>query len=90
MRRELLQVVKLRVSKENFSMSETKNLVITPASCGISAYKMDWDAITGAYESFKLNGSKFDLVATVTSPTYTFTDLTVGENNWFTVRAIID
>ena len=81
---------KVEVSKENFSiMSEPKNLVITPASCGISAYKMDWDAIAGAkYEVLKLNGYKFDLVATVTSPSYTFTDLTVGENNWFTVRAI--
>ncbi|MFB0903140.1 MAG: S8 family serine peptidase, partial [Nonlabens sp.] len=70
-------------------MAEPKNLVITPAVCGGTSYKMDWDAITGAkYEVLRLNGYKFDLVATVTDPTYTFTDLTIGENNWFSVRAI--
>ena len=77
-------------STETFTiMAEPKNLVITPASCGVTSYKMDWNAIPGAkYEVLRLNGTSFDVVATVTSPTYTFTDLTVGDNNWFTVRAI--
>jgi hypothetical protein len=81
---------RVAVSKENFTiMTEPKNLVIARALCGGTAYKMDWDAIAGAkYEVLKLNGFKFDLVATVTDPTYTFTNLTVGDNNWFTVRAV--
>ncbi|MBU0941210.1 MAG: S8 family serine peptidase [Bacteroidetes bacterium] len=81
---------RVETSKETFAiMSEPKNLVITPASCGVAAYKMDWTPITGAkYEVLRLNGFEFDIVATVTDPTYTFTDLTVGNNNWFTVRAV--
>lgn len=81
---------RVAVSKENFTiMTEPKNLVIARALCGGTAYKMDWDVIAGAkYEVLKLNGFKFDLVATVTDPTYTFTNLTVGDNNWFTVRAV--
>jgi hypothetical protein len=81
---------RVEASKETFAiMTEPRNLVFTPASCGVSVYKMDWDVIAGAkYEVLRLNGFEFDVVATVTSPTYTFTDLTVGENNWFTVRAI--
>ncbi len=81
---------RVSVSKENFTiMTEPKNLVIAPALCGGTAYKMDWDAITGAkYEVLKLNGFKFDVVATVNNPTFTFTNLTVSDNNWFTVRAI--
>lgn len=78
------------VSKEAFSiMTVPKSIVITPASCGITAYKLDWAAIVGArYEVLKLNGFTFDLIATVNSPTYTFNNLTVGDNNWFTVRAV--
>ena len=81
---------RVSVSKENFTiMTEPKNLVIAPAICGGTAYKMDWDAIVGAkYEVLKLNGFKFDVVATVNNPTFTFMNLTVSENNWFTVRAI--
>jgi hypothetical protein len=49
---------------------------------------MDWDAIAGAkYEVLKLNGDKFDFVATTNDPTYTL-NLSVGNDNWFTVRAI--
>jgi hypothetical protein len=56
-------------------MSEPKNLVICPG-CGGTSYKMDWDAIAGAkYEVLKLNGDKFDFVATTNDPTYTFTNL---------------
>ena len=81
---------KVDVSKGNFAvMAEPKNLIIAPATCGGSSYKMDWDVIVGAkYEVLKLNGYTFDLVATVNDPTYTFTNLTVGDNNWFTVRAV--
>ncbi|PWA07631.1 S8 family serine peptidase [Flavobacterium laiguense] len=81
---------KVEVSTETFSiMSEPKNLVIVAPGCGGTSYKLDWDAIVGAkYEVLKLNGSQFDLIATVNDPTYTFTNLTVGDNNWFTVRAI--
>jgi hypothetical protein len=43
---------------------------------------MDWDAIAGAkYEVLKLNGDKFDFVATTNDPTYTFTNrlgMTIG------------
>jgi len=78
------------VSTEAFSiMTVPKNIVITAASCGITSYKLDWDVIVGAkYEVLKLNGFKFDLIATVNNPTYTFNNLTVGDNNWFTVRAV--
>ncbi|MCW2119622.1 S8 family serine peptidase [Flavobacterium sp. 7A] len=81
---------KVQVSNETFIvMPEPKNLVIAPATCGSSSYKMDWDAIPGAkYEVLRLNGYQFDSVAIVTDPTYTFTNLTISENNWFTVRAI--
>jgi hypothetical protein len=81
---------KVDYSKENFVvMIEPKNLVIAPATCGVSSYKMDWDAIPGAkYEVLKLNGYQFDSVAIVTDPTYTFENLSVGEDNWFSVRAI--
>jgi hypothetical protein len=81
---------KVDVSKEIFAiMTEPKNLVIAPAACGVSSYKMDWDPIVGAkYEVLKMNGYKFDVVATVTDPTYTFNSLTKGEDNWFSVRAI--
>jgi hypothetical protein len=81
---------KVDVSRQIFAiMEEPKNLVIAPAACGISSYKMDWDPIVGAkYEVLKMNGYKFDIVATVTNPTYTFNNLTVSEDNWFSVRAI--
>ena len=81
---------KVDVSREIFAiMTEPKNLVIAPAVCGVSSYKMDWDPIVGAkYEVLKMNGYKFDVVATVTDPTYTFNNLTVSEDNWFSVRAI--
>ena len=40
---------RVEVSRETFTiMSEPKNLVITPASCGVAAYKMDWTPIPGA------------------------------------------
>lgn len=81
---------KVDVSREIFAiMAEPKNLVIAPAACGVSSYKMDWDPIVGAkYEVLKMNGYKFDVVATVTDPTYTFENLSKGEDNWFSVRAI--
>ena len=81
---------KVAVSNETFViMTEPKNLVIAPAVCGVTSYKMDWDPIVGAkYEVFKINGYKFDLVATVTEPTYTFNGLVKGDDNWFSVRAI--
>jgi hypothetical protein len=81
---------KVDFSKESFVvMPETKNLVIAPAVCGVSSYKMDWDPIVGAkYEVLKLNGFQFDSVAIVTDPTYTFNNLSAGEDNWFSVRAI--
>jgi len=81
---------KVDVSAQFFSiMSEPKNLRINTTGCGGTSYQMDWDAIVGAkYEVLKLNGYQFDLVATVNDPTYTFTNLTVGDNNWFTVRAV--
>lgn len=81
---------KVDFSKVDFSiMAEPKNLIITSAACGSSSYKMDWDAIPGArYEVLKLNSYTFDVVATVNDPTYTFTNLTVGNDNWFTVRAV--
>lgn len=77
------------VSKLDFTiMAEPKNLIIAPATCGSNFYKMDWDAIAGArYEVLKLNNYTFDVVATVNDPTYTFTNLSVGNENWFTVRA---
>ena len=81
---------KVDTSKLDFTvMAEPKNLIITSAACGSSSYKMDWDAIPGArYEVLKLNSYTFDVVATVNDPTYTFTNLTVGNDNWFTVRAV--
>ncbi|WP_394776863.1 S8 family serine peptidase [Flavobacterium sp.] len=70
-------------------ITEPKNLVIAPSVCGTSSYKMDWDPIVGAkYEVLKMNGYKFDVVATVTDPTYTFTNLTAGTDNWFSVRTV--
>ncbi|WP_082472425.1 S8 family serine peptidase [Flavobacterium sp. Leaf82] len=70
-------------------ITEPKNLTIAPSVCGTSSYQMNWDAIAGAkYEVLKMNGYKFDVVATVTDPTYTFTNLTAGEDNWFSVRTI--
>ncbi|KIC01243.1 hypothetical protein OA88_14895 [Flavobacterium sp. JRM] len=77
-------------SKEVFNIiTEPKNLVIAPAACGVSSYKMDWDPIAGAkYEVLKMNGYKFDVVATVTDPTYTFANVTVGDDNWFSVRTV--
>jgi hypothetical protein len=39
-------------------------------------------------EVLKLNGDKFDFVATTNDPTYTFTNLSGWNDNWFTVRAI--
>ncbi|WP_264524140.1 S8 family serine peptidase [Flavobacterium sp. N502536] len=80
---------KVATSTEVFTiMTEPKNLVIAPSACGVSSYKMDWDAIEGAkYEVLKMNGYKFDPVTTVTDPTYTFT-LAAGEENWFSVRSI--
>lgn len=81
---------KTDASKEVFNIiTEPKNLVIAPAVCGASSYKMDWDPIAGAkYEVLKMNGYKFDVVATVTSPTYTFANVAVGEDNWFSVRTV--
>ncbi|MDN3674318.1 S8 family serine peptidase [Flavobacterium branchiarum] len=81
---------KVSTSKEIFNIiAEPKNLVIAPSVCGTSSYKMDWDPIVGAkYEVLKLNGYKFDVVATVTDPTYTFNNLTVSEDNWFSVRTV--
>ncbi|MDX6189435.1 S8 family serine peptidase [Flavobacterium sp. Fl-318] len=81
---------KVDTSKEVFNIiAEPKNLVIAPAVCGTSSYKMDWDPIAGAkYEVLKMNGYKFDVVATVTEPSYTFNNLTAGEDNWFSVRTI--
>ncbi|MFH6988012.1 S8 family serine peptidase [Flavobacterium collinsii] len=80
---------KVDTSKEVFNIiTEPKNLVIAPAVCGTSSYKMDWDPIAGAkYEVLKMNGYKFDVVATVTDPTYTFV-VTPGGDNWFSVRTI--
>ncbi|KQB41313.1 Peptidase S8/S53 subtilisin kexin sedolisin [Flavobacterium aquidurense] len=70
-------------------ITEPKNLVIAPSVCGTSSYQMNWDPIAGAkYEVLKMNGYKFDVVATVTDPTYTFTNLTAGEDNWFSVRTV--
>lgn len=81
---------KVDTSKEVFNIiTEPKNLVIAPSVCGTSSYKMDWDPIAGAkYEVLKMNGYKFDVVATVTDPTYTFTNLTSGTDNWFSVRTV--
>ncbi|HSD07704.1 S8 family serine peptidase [Flavobacterium sp.] len=81
---------KVDVSREVFTiMTEPKNLTIEPAVCGVSSFKLDWEPIAGAkYEVLKMNGYKFDVVATVTDPTYTFENLTVSEDNWFSVRAI--
>jgi len=81
---------KVDTSKENFNIiTEPKNLVIAPSACGTSSYKMDWDAIPGAkYEVLKMNGYKFDVVTTVTDPTYTFTNVTAGVDNWFSVRTV--
>lgn len=78
------------VSKEIFNIiKEPENVVIAPSICGASSYQMDWDAIPGSkYEVLKLNGYKFDVVATVTSPTYTFPNVTVEDDNWFSVRAV--
>ncbi|AYN04443.1 S8 family serine peptidase [Flavobacterium sp. 140616W15] len=81
---------KVVASKEIFNIiTEPKNLVIAPAACGVSSYKMDWDPIAGAkYEVLKMNGYKFDVVATVTDPTYTFVGVAVGDDNWFSVRTV--
>lgn len=81
---------KVDVSTAVFNIiTEPKNLVIAPSACGVSSYKMDWDPIAGAkYEVLKMNGYKFDVVATVTDPTYTFTNVTSGEDNWFSVRTV--
>ncbi|OXE98196.1 S8 family serine peptidase [Flavobacterium araucananum] len=81
---------KVDVSTAVFNIiTEPKNLVIAPSVCGTSSYVMSWDPIVGAkYEVLKMNGYKFDVVATVTDPTYTFTNLTPGENNWFSVRTV--
>jgi len=70
-------------------ITEPKNLIIAPSACGVSSYKMDWDPIAGAkYEVLKMNGYKFDVVATVTNPTYTFANITPGDDNWFSVRTL--
>ncbi|WP_163407471.1 S8 family serine peptidase [Flavobacterium ajazii] len=81
---------KVDVSKEVFNIiKEPENLVIAPSACGTSSYQMDWDAIPGSkYEVLKMNGYKFDVVATVTNPTYTFPNITAGDDNWFSVRAV--
>ncbi|MCC9019553.1 S8 family serine peptidase [Flavobacterium lipolyticum] len=81
---------KTDTSKENFIIiTEPRNFVIAPVTCGATSYKMDWDAIAGAkYEVLKMNGYAFDVVATVTNPTYTFADVTVGDDNWFSVRTV--
>lgn len=81
---------KVDASKEVFNIiTEPKNLVIAPSVCGTSSYKMDWDPIVGAkYEVLKMNGYAFDVVATVTDPTYTFNNLTVSDDNWFSVRTV--
>jgi hypothetical protein len=83
---ELVQEVKLTFLHNPFRLSEPKFSNCCPG-CGGTSYKMDWDAIAGAkYEVLKF-GDKFDFVATTNDPTYTFTNLSVGDN-WFTVRAI--
>lgn len=81
---------KVQTSAETFSiMSEPKNLVFDVQGCGGTSYKLNWDPIVGSkYEILKLNGNKFDSVTIVNDPTYTFTNLTVSDENWFTVRAI--
>ncbi|WP_264550827.1 S8 family serine peptidase [Flavobacterium sp. N2038] len=81
---------KVDVSTAVFNIiTEPKNLVIAPSACGVSSYKMDWDPIAGAkYEVLKMNGYKFDVVATVTDPTYTFANVTPGDDNWFSVRTV--
>jgi hypothetical protein len=81
---------KVATSKEVFTIiTEPKNLVIAPSVCGTSSYKMVWDPIVGAkYEVLKMNGYKFDVVATVTDPTYTFSNITSGDDNWFSVRTV--
>jgi hypothetical protein len=81
---------KVDASKEVFTIiTEPKNLVIAPSICGTSTYKMDWDPIKGAkYEVLKMNGYRFDVVATVKDPTYVFDNLTVSEDNWFSVRTV--
>jgi subtilisin family serine protease len=81
---------KVDASKESFTtMTEPKNLAIDNAACGVNSFLMDWDAIPGAkYEVLKMNGYQFDVFATVTDPNYTFTSITAGEDNWFSVRAI--
>ncbi|MCI9846959.1 S8 family serine peptidase [Flavobacterium pectinovorum] len=81
---------KVDTSKEVFNIiKEPENLVIAPSACGKSSYQMNWDAIPGSkYEVLKMNGYKFDVVATVTSPTYTFSNITTGDDNWFSVRAV--
>ncbi|MEM8521693.1 S8 family serine peptidase [Flavobacterium sp. PL12] len=78
------------VSTNNFTIfAEPVNLTIASSACGGNSFKMDWDPIPSAkYEVLKLNGYQFDVVTVVTDPTYTFTNLTAGNNNWFTVRAI--
>jgi hypothetical protein len=68
-------------------MSEPKNLVITPASCGVAATRWTDSYSRAKYEVLRLNGFAFDLVATVTDPTYTLL-IYPGNNNWFTVRAV--
>lgn len=81
---------KVDASKEIFSIiTEPRNVLIEPSVCGVNSYEMDWNPIPGAkYEVLKMNGYKFDVVATVTDPTYTFANLTVGEDNWFSVRTV--
>jgi transcription antitermination factor NusG len=86
---ELVQEVKLTFLHNLFDYVGTKKFSNCCPGCGGTSYKMDWDAIAGAkYEVLKLNGDKFDFVATTNDPTYTFTNLSVGNDNWFTVRAI--
>lgn len=81
---------KVDTSKEVFNIiKEPENLVIASSACGTSSYQMNWDAIPGSkYEVLKMNGYKFDVVATVTNPTYTFANITTGDDNWFSVRAV--
>ena len=82
---------KATASKEVFTiMTEPQNLAIANvASCGVDTFLLNWSPISGAkYEVLKMNGSRFDVVATVTDPNYTFSGITSGEDNWFSVRAI--
>lgn len=81
---------RIDASKANFTvMAEPINLTIDPAVCGLSSYVFRWDAVPGArYEVMRLSGNSFVSVIQTTETSHTFTNLSPGPNNWFTVRAI--